>query len=90
MGFFGFLFVILLVILLFGLTMLHGVIRLVVNIVRSLFGFSGRGTKTKSRSRQRYYSQQSSPHTENKPVNRKKIFAKDEGEYVDFEEIKEP
>ena len=90
MGFFGLLFVIILVILLFGISMLHGVIRLIIDAVMSLFGMSRRDNR---RSRQEPGKNRpgASPYDAKDPnTPRKKIFTKDEGEYVDFEEIKDP
>lgn len=90
MGFFGLLFVILLVVILFGITMLHGVIRLIIDSVMSLFGISRRKYGTRKRSEESRFGTGFQDHTGATSAPRKKIFAKDEGEYVDFEEIEDP
>ena len=90
----GFLFFIILVVLVIGLLILSKVIGMV-------FGFKRRMQGQDSSQRTTYSSQnyQSNPHQEettdsystqgDTPVRqRKKIFDKDEGEYVEFEEIK--
>lgn len=90
----GFLFFIILVVLVIGLLILSKIVSLV-------FGFKRRIQGKNSGQRTTYSSQnyQSNPHQEettdsystqgDTPVRqRKKIFDKDEGEYVEFEEIK--
>ena len=90
----GFLFFIILVVLVIGLLILSKVVSLV-------FGFKRRMQGKNSGQRTTYSSQnsQSNPRQEETtdsystqgdvPVRqRKKIFDKDEGEYVEFEEIK--
>ncbi|MDL2208247.1 DUF4834 family protein [Parabacteroides sp. OttesenSCG-928-O15] len=52
------------------------------------FGSSGKRTATNQRSRSAGQSAQQ-PRQEEQQPQRKKIFAKDEGEYVDYEEVKE-
>lgn len=90
----GFLFFIILVVLVIGLLILSKIVSLV-------FGFKRRMQGKNSGQRTTYSSQnyQSNPHQEETtdsystqgdiPVRqREKIFDKDEGEYVEFEEIK--
>lgn len=72
---FKFLFGLILLVVLF--LMLTGALG--VRILRALFGF---GRKPSQR-------QQEPPTSYSRPRSRKKIFEKHEGEYVDFEEIKE-
>lgn len=83
LSFLGFIFFFVLIIIFFGLTILSG-------ILRALFGF-GRRNSSSARSS----SANEGKHTrENKKRNarntpkRKKVFDDDEGEYVEFEEIK--
>lgn len=75
---------------------------IVIRVLRLLFGFKPRAPFTGSQSQQTYRDRQSSTRshtttdsgydtgrTTSSPQRHKKIFGKDEGEYVDFEEIKE-
>lgn len=93
----GFLFVIIVVILVIGLSIIG-------TVLRTIFGLGGkrRSSSGSYQSGQSYsYSgdqqQSSSSQTEEEPTSagneihrtHKKLFSKDEGEYVDFEEIKE-
>lgn len=97
----GFLFVIVIAILLIGLSIIG-------TVLRNIFGLSGRrntssGTyQDRNANRQSNgYSYNDSRQTSNSSSNEaepedgeihprhKKLFSKDEGEYVDFEEIKE-
>lgn len=98
----GFLFVIIIAILLIGLSIIG-------TVLRSIFGLNGR-RHTSSSTTYQYgnanrqpngYSYNDSRETSNSSSNEaepeegelhprhKKLFSKDEGEYVDFEEIKE-
>lgn len=90
MGIFGFLGFILILVLLF----IFFILAFLGNIIRSIFGFGRRtpkqyyGEKTASSTGtgDTYSSTQSAtPASAN---NKKKIFADDEGEYVEFEEVK--
>ena len=91
MGIFGFLGFILILVLLF----VFFILAFLGNIIRSIFGFGRRtpkqyyGEKTASSTGtgDTYSSTQSAQSPE--PSNgKKKIFADDEGEYVEFEEVK--
>lgn len=75
---FGFLFFIIIMILVIGLSIVGAVLRF-------FFGF---GRKPKSHSDERFDREGYSQEEEAQPI-KKKIFDKDDGEYVDFEEIKE-
>ncbi len=80
-----FLFFIVIVIFLAGLS-------IVGSIIRTIFGLGRRPSAKQSQSNRQSYSQQeqqenSKAQTSTPPIH-KKIFADDEGEYVDFEEIK--
>lgn len=87
----GILFLIILVILLIGLAILS-------KVVGMIFGFKRRMQRNGSAQRTTYSSNSSQPQEDsfdfssnegNTSVRRrKKIFDKEEGEYVDFEEIK--
>ncbi|NDV83053.1 DUF4834 family protein [Bacteroides sp. 51] len=82
LSFLGFIFFFVLIIIVFGLTIISGVLR-------ALFGFGKRNSSNRSTS-----SSDGTSHSthENKKGNaqdtpkRKKLFDDDEGEYVDFEE----
>lgn len=83
-GFLGFILIFILFIVLLGIALLG-------NIIRALFGLGKRAPKhfygdknTSSTSSHESASAQST-YT---PSEKKKIFAKDEGEYVEFEEVK--
>lgn len=92
LGFFFFFFIIVLIIILFGATLLHGIIRLILNTLFKAFGLTkkqnynspGSYESSRKNSRSTQYK-----NTKKKPSSRKKIFSEDEGEYVDFEEIKD-
>lgn len=97
----GFLFIIVIVVLVLGLT-------IVGSVLRTIFGF-GRRRPAASESTRRPYSYESARTNTGSNTQtseqaaaantdttsgtsgqgHKKIFAKDEGEYVDFEEVKE-
>lgn len=83
----GFLFIIIVVILVIGLSIIG-------TVLRSIFGLGGK-RRTTSGNQQQTYSSQSSEETASSASDndfhgkRKKLFSKDEGEYVDFEEIKD-
>lgn len=90
----GFLFIIVIVILVVGLT-------IVGSVLRAIFGFGRRRpASSKSTHTHTYHTNHTeSQHTgansdekvttEQTDSRHKKIFTKDEGEYVDFEEVKE-
>lgn len=90
MGIFGFLGFILILVLLF----VFFILAFLGNIIRSIFGFGRRtpkqyyGEKTTSSTDtgDTYSSKQST--TSASANSKKKIFADDEGEYVEFEEVK--
>jgi mannose/fructose/N-acetylgalactosamine-specific phosphotransferase system component IIC len=71
----GFLFILLLVVLLMG-------VGIISSFIRALFGW---GRKTGGGTQQ----QQSARTTSGSRRRKKKIFTPDDGEYVEFEEIKE-
>lgn len=75
---FGFLFIIIIIVLVIGLSIVGGVLRFIFGI----------GRKVKRGNNERPERESFSQEDENQPV-KKKIFDKDDGEYVDFEEIKE-
>ena len=98
----GFLFIIIIAILLIGLSIIG-------TVIRSVFGLGGRRSSSTYRNDNGNYQsgrgysfndrQQSGPSPNEEPDTRtkeapthnrhKKLFSQDEGEYVDFEEIKE-
>lgn len=93
----GFLFIIIIAILLIGLSIIG-------TVIRNLFGWGGRRTTFSQSSPKGNGPYQSGGYSYNATgqsseavqpeegeihYQRKKLFSKDEGEYVDFEEIKE-
>lgn len=77
---FGFFFIILIIILIFGLSIISSIFRI----------FFGLGKKTYKNSDKNYSDKQnSSQKTAYQQKKHKKIFDDDEGEYVDYEEIKD-
>lgn len=84
-GFLGFILIFILVIVLFAVALLG-------NLIRAILGL-GRRTPKQSYSNNSSASQESSysfsrKNSENFASNKKKIFADDEGEYVEYEEVK--
>lgn len=90
--FLGFLFIIIIAVLIIGVS-------IVGSVLRAIFGFGRRSTSTHTYTTSGERRQQNSQTQREEeiydaeeniqPKKHKKIFAKDEGEYVDFEEIKE-
>ncbi|MBQ8241226.1 MAG: DUF4834 family protein [Bacteroides sp.] len=85
-GFLGFILFFILVIVLL-------VFALLGNLVRAIFGLGRRApkhyygeTNTSSQEEQSYSSNQS--HQASSTISKKKIFTEDEGEYVEYEEVK--
>ena len=89
----GFFFILIIAILVIGVS-------IVGSILRALFGFGRRSTSNtrtytttnerqqQQNSQRREQEEESLTEDDFQPRRHKKIFAKDEGEYVDFEEIK--
>ena len=75
----GFLFIIIIAILLIGLSIIG-------TVIRNIFGLGGRRT---SYNDNRQSSEEAQTEEGEIRPRHKKLFSKDEGEYVDFEEIKE-
>lgn len=86
MSIFGLFFIIIIIILVLGLSVIS-------NIIRAIFGIGKRRPNNSNQSQT--YSNTSSqrttqePETEVKVKKRKKFFDKSEGEYVEFEEVKD-
>ena len=76
-GFLGF-------ILIFILLIVFVVIALLGNLVRAIFGFGKRTPKSFQGETQQTNQQQA---TSSSNSTKKKIFAEDEGEYVEYEEV---
>jgi hypothetical protein len=70
----GFLFFIIIFVLIIGLL----IISTLFGFIRSLFGFGKRGAQ----------NQNSQTPSHEQPNSKSKIFDKNEGEYVDYEEVK--
>lgn len=78
----SFILFIIFLVLIFGLVILLSVLGFVRTILSSIFGF-GRRKNT-------YQTEPNQQHsTTNKQGGRHKIFEKSEGEYVDYEEVKD-
>lgn len=77
----GLLFLFFISILVLGLAMLS-------RILRTLFGFGGSRRSTSETTYHQTNPKQDSSHNESPENRRKKIFSEDEGEYIDFEEVK--
>lgn len=97
MGILGFFFILILVLFLFGATLLHGIIRWFFTLLFKILGIQNpqdrathaSGNKTSSR-RHDHSRRSQKQHGESPSApTRKKIFDNDEGEYVDFEEMKD-
>lgn len=71
----SFLFFIVIFVLVIGLV----IISTIFGFLRSIFSFGKRNTQTQSAQSQTYHEQ---------PTSKSKIFERNEGEYVDYEEIK--
>lgn len=86
-GFIGFLFILFLLILLIGFSILG-------NLLRLFFGFGRRDNdriRTYADPNQHASSAEShrdTPHHSSPGTHKQKIFGEDEGEYVDYEEVK--
>ncbi len=92
--FLGFIFIIIIAVLFIGLA-------LIGSFLRGIFGAGNRRTGQKgyhtttynssndSQQSNHSYQESETPHNNGHPKRRKKLFSKDEGEYVDFEEVKD-
>lgn len=86
-GFLGFIFILIIFIVLIALAFLG-------NIVRSIFGWGKRapkhfyGEKTSSAGTESSHTSNQGLHPSSPSNGKKKIFDDDEGEYVEFEEVK--
>ena len=86
-GILGIILIIILFVVLF-------VIAILGSFIRTIFGLGKRATqaftgeKTSSNHTQSTYSSAQSAQASDSSNGKKKIFAEDEGEYVDFEEVK--
>ncbi|MEG2514503.1 MAG: DUF4834 family protein [Bacteroidaceae bacterium] len=79
-GIFGFILILIVIVLIIGLSLIGGILKL-------LFGFGRKRTYQQQNPHENRRDSQPSSDT---PIQKtKKVFDKDEGEYVDFEEIKE-
>lgn len=80
---------ILVILLFFGLM----VLLLGFSVIRSLkslfFGSSSPSSKQRSHTSQKEQQQRTSYTKQSYNISRKKLFQKDEGEYVDYEDVKE-
>lgn len=77
----SFIFFIIVLILLFGAIILFSVIGFIRSIFVTLFGFARKKNRYSTSSEQASYNDHSSSKT--------KVFEPSEGEYIDFEEVKE-
>ena len=87
LGIFGIILILILFVVLF-------VIAILGSFIRTIFGLGKRATKaftgekTSSNHTQSTYSSAQSTQASDSSNGKKKIFADDEGEYVEFEEVK--
>lgn len=83
-GIFGFILIILLIIIIIGVSLILGVLRF-------LFGFTRKGKQQvnySSEDKERENNESAEYSSSKKEsTTKKKIFDKDEGEYVDYEEV---
>lgn len=81
-GFLGFILIFILFIVLIAVALLG-------NLVRAVFGLGRRAPKQYNHTRQAsdYSTGSTEETTTSTPLNKKKIFGDDEGEYVEFEEV---
>ncbi|WP_296259448.1 DUF4834 family protein [uncultured Phocaeicola sp.] len=84
----GFIFFFLLVIFIIGLVLLSKVLRTIFGFGRKMTGNTTKGNAGRSTAYSEEASQGNTRYSQQKGKARKKIFDKDEGEYIDFEEIK--
>lgn len=97
--FLGFIFIIIIAILLIGLSIIGTVVRKIFGLnggrTSSQFGSNGRGSGNYQSGGYSYNNSngqntgKGQTEEEKIPPRYKKLFSKDEGEYVDFEEIKD-
>ena len=90
----GFLFIIIIAILIIGLSIIGTVLRSVFGLKKRHSSYSSGGYSSYNSTKQSSGSprQQETEETVEEKTHynkRKKLFSKDEGEYVDFEEVKE-
>lgn len=88
MSFFGLIFVLLIFAGLFLIALTANIISIIIEGCRSIL--QALGLIEKDKQQKRTYRQQTTQHASqsSNPVSNGKIFGADEGEYVDFEEIK--
>ena len=83
----GFLFIIVIAVIIIGLALVGSVLRAVFGLgKRSPSSGSDRNGPNNNSGSRRYYHQ---PQANDKGAKHKKLFDDNEGEYVDYEEIKE-
>lgn len=89
-GFFGFILIIFIVIIFIGLSIVGNIIRLFFKVTRGKSSKEKKQTYTKSEDYESYQDSNQSHKSHNKsaPGHKRKIFGDDEGEYVDFTEVK--
>lgn len=84
----GFIFFFLLIIFIIGLVLLSKVLRTIFGFGRKMTRNATKGNTDRNAAYSEEASQGNAQYTQRKGQARKKIFDKDEGEYIDFEEIK--
>lgn len=90
--FLGILFVIIIAVLFIGLSIIGAILRGLFGMGRRKSASSDSDTHSSGGNRQYHTSDSGDgiqPEEGELHINRKKIFTKDDGEYVDFEEVKE-
>lgn len=84
----GFFLIVIVIVFVIGFSLISGILRLLFGFGRKQHYYSGRKNGSPRDDSQNNNTHQSSSGY-NDPTSRKKIFGDDEGEYVDFEEVKE-
>lgn len=84
----GFIFFFLLIIFIIGLVLLSKVLRTIFGFGRKMTGNTTKGNAGRSTVYAEETSQGNTQYSQQKGKVRKKVFDEDEGEYIDFEEIK--
>ena len=88
MGIFGFILIFFLFILVIGLTIVGSIFRAIFGLGRRSSSRNRTYTNNNQQNTHSTYNQGGDEAVNDNSQNKKKIFTKEEGEYVDYEEIK--
>ena len=89
MGIFGFILIFLIFILVAGLAIVGSLFRAIFGLGRRSGSRNRTYTNNSQQENRSTYNQNGDEIINGTPQNKKKIFTKEEGEYVDFEEMKD-